>query len=200
MCSGCSGDYAGGFDFDDPDDPTADAGDRAASASFRGTSDMHLSETDLSETDLSETDLGETDLGETDFAEGTDGGPAGLEVPGGGLESCEILVTGTHIFEIRVISANSLGKNRLRKTPAALGPNAPSKHSSAASAKYYQTRQGSDETRGYATRSLRISRSFADACKAKLRGWFEETRRLARRCTGNLFDGGLRRKRADQAH
>jgi hypothetical protein len=190
MCSGCSGDYAGGFDFDDPDDPTAGAGDGAASASFRGTSDMHLGETDLSE----------TDLGETDLAEGTDGGPAGLEVREDALESCEILVTGTHIVEIRVISANSQGKNRLRKTPAALGANAPSKHSSAASAKYYQTRQGNEETRGYATRSLPISRSFAGACKAKLRGWFEETRRLARRCTGNLSDGGLRRKRADQAH
>ena len=58
MCSGCSGDYAGGFDFDDPDDPIADAGDRATSASFRGTN-----KTDLGETDLGETDLGEMDLG-----------------------------------------------------------------------------------------------------------------------------------------
>ncbi len=166
MCSACSGDYAGGFDFDDPDDPIAGAGDGAFSASLRGTS---------------ETDLGEADSGEPDLAEGTDGGPAGLEVREDGLESCEILVTGTHIVEIRVISANSQGKDRLRKMPATLAPHAPSKHSSGASANYYQTRQGSEKTRGYATRSLRLSRSFAGACKAKLKGWLQETRRLVRR-------------------
>ena len=185
MCSGCSGDYAGGFDFDDSQDPIADTGDGAFSASLRGTR---------------ETGLGETDPGEADLAEGTGGGPASVEVPEDGLESCEILVTGTHIVEIRVISANSQGKDRLWKMRSALAPHAPSKHSSAASAKYYQTRQGSEKTRGYATRSLRISRSFAGACKAKFKGWLQETRRLARRCTGNLFDGGVRRKRADQAH
>jgi hypothetical protein len=168
MCSGCSGDYSGGFDSDYPDDAIADAWDGATSASLRGTS---------------ETDLGETGLGETDLAEGTDAGPAGLEVPEDGLESCEILVTGTHIVEIRVISANSQVKGRSWRMRAALAPDAPSKHSSAASAKYYQTRQGSEETRGYATRSLPISRSFSGACKAKLKGWFQETRRLVRRCT-----------------
>jgi hypothetical protein len=190
MCSGCSGDYAGGSDSDDPDDPIAGAGDDATSASFHGTSD----------TGLGDKRLGETDLGDADFAEGTGGGPAGLEVPEDGLESCEILVSGTHIVEIRVISANSLGKDRLRNMRAAPAPNAPSKHSSAASAKYYQTHQGSEETRGYATRCQPISRSFAGACKAKLEGWFEETRRLVRRCAGSVCDGGLRRKRADQAH
>jgi hypothetical protein len=188
MCSGCSGDYAGGFDSDDPDDPIADAGDRAASASFRGTSDTYLGDTHLGETDwgnahLGETDLSERDLGETDLAGGADGGPAGLEVREDGLESCEILVTGTHIVEIRVISANSQGKDQSWRMRAALAPDAPSKHSSVASAKYYQTRQGSKETRGYATRCLRISRSFAGACKAKLKGWLRETRRLLRRCT-----------------
>ena len=62
MCSGCSGDYAGGFESDDPDsdDPTSD-GNGAASASFRGTSDK---------------ELGDTDLGETDFAQGMGGGRA----------------------------------------------------------------------------------------------------------------------------
>jgi hypothetical protein len=191
MCSGCSGDYAGGFDFDDPDDPIAGAGDCAASASFRGTSDMHLGETDLSE----------TDLGETDLAEGTDGGPAGWEVPEESLESCEILVTGTHIVEIRVISANSQGKGRSRRMRAALAPHAPSKHSSGASAKYYQTRQGGEETRGYPTRSLRASRSIAGACKAKLKGWLQETRRrLCGDLRRNRFEGGVRRKRADQGH
>lgn len=173
MCSGCSGDYAGGFDSDDPDDLIADAEDRATSASFRGTGDTHLGETGL----------GERDFGETDLAEGTDGGPAGLEVPEDALESCEILVTGTHIVEIRVIPANSQGKGRSWRMRSALAPHAPSKHSSGASAKYYQTRHGSEKTRGYATRSLRISPSFAGACKAKLKGWLQETRRLVRRYT-----------------
>ena len=175
MCSGCSGDYAGGFDSDDPDDPMADAGDNAASTSFRGTS--------------------ETDLGETDSTEGTGGGTAGLEVPEDASEDCEILVSDTHIVEIRVISANSLGQGRSRdpssdrssdrlwNTREALPPHAPSKHSSEASAKYYQTRQGSEKGRGYAAHSLRISRSFAGACKAKLNGWLQQTRRLVRRCT-----------------
>jgi hypothetical protein len=168
MCSGCSGDYAGGFDFDDPDDPIAGAGDGAFSARLRGTS---------------ETDLGETDLGEKDLAEGTGGGLAGWEVPEDGLESCEILVTGTHIVEIRVISANSQGKGRSWRMRSALAPQGPSKHSSGASAKYYQTRQGGEKTRGCAPRFLRVSRSFAGACKAKLKGWLQETRRLVRRCT-----------------
>ena len=178
MCSGCSGDYAGGFDSDDPDDSIAGAGDHAFSASFRGTSDTYLGDTHLGETDLSERDLGGTDL-----AGGTDGGPTGLEVREDGLESCEILVTGTHIVEIRVISANSQGKDQSWRMRAAPVPDAPSKHSSGASANYYQTRQGSEGTRGYATRSSRISGSFAGACKAKLKGWLQETRRLLRRCT-----------------
>jgi hypothetical protein len=172
MCSGCSGDYAGGFESDDPDsddfdDPIADAGDGATSASFRGTS--------------------ETALGETESAESTDGGPAGLELPGDAWESCEILVTGTQILEIRVISANLHGKDRSNdrsgKVPSVLALHLPGKHSSAASAKYYQTRQGSEKSRWYAARSLPISQSFVGACKAKLKGWLQETRRLMRRCT-----------------
>ncbi len=173
MCSGCSGDYAGGFESDDPDsedpdDPIASAGDGATSASFGGTS---------------EAELGDMDLGETDFAQGMGGGTAGLEVPDDSSEICEILVTSTHIVEIRVISANWRGKDRLGKTRVALPLHAPSKHSSGASAKYYQTRQGSEKTGGYAAHSIRISRSFAGACKAKLSGWLQETRRLLRKCT-----------------
>jgi len=177
MCSGCSGDYAGGFDSDDPHDPIAGAGDGVFSASFRGTSDQ----------DLSENDLSEKGLGETDLAEGTAGGRARLEVPEDASESCEILVTGTHIFEIRAISANWRGQDRTNdgfcNTRAALVSHAPSKHSSGESAKYYQTRRGSEKTRGYATRSVPISRSFAGVCKAKLKRWLQETRRLVRRCT-----------------
>ena len=98
MCSGCSGDYAGGFESDDPDaddrgDPMADAGDGATDASFRGTR--------------------ETDWGETDLAQGTGCWPASLEVPEDALESCEILVTGTHIFEIRVIFGEFAGQRSI---------------------------------------------------------------------------------------
>jgi len=180
MCSGCAGDYAGGFDPDDPDsddrdDPMADAGDGAASGSFRGTRET----------------LSNPDLGATDVAQGMGGGRAGLEAPDDSSEICEILVTGTHIVEIRVISANWRGQgrsnerssNRFWNTRAALAPRVPSKHSSGASAKYYQTRQGSAKTRGYAAHSLGISRSLAGVCKAKLNGWLQETRRLLRRCT-----------------
>ncbi len=186
MCSGCAGDYAGGFDSDDPDsedpdDPIASAGDGATFASFGGTS----------ETELGETVLGETVLGETDLAQGMGGGRAGLEAPDDSSEICEILVTGTHIVEIRVISANWRGQGRSNErsserfwnTRAALAPRVPSKHSSGASAKYYQTRQDSEKTRGYAAYSLRISRSLAGVCKAKLNGWLQQTRRLLRRCT-----------------
>lgn len=173
MCSGCAGDYAGGFDSDDPDsDDPEDPIVGATSASFRGTSDK---------------DLGGNDLGETDLAQGMGGGTAGLGVPEDASEICEILVTSTHILEIRVISANWQGQgrsnDRLGKMPAALPPHAASKHSSGASAKYYQTRQGSEKTRGCPAHSLGISRSFAGVCKAKLNEWFRETRRLLRRCT-----------------
>lgn len=174
MCSGCSGDYAGGFDSDDPEDPLADARDLAASASFGGTS---------------ETELGDMDLGEKDLAQGTGGGTASFEVPDGASEICEILVTGTHIVEIRVISANSRGldrtdgqsSERFWNTREALAPGAVSKHSSGVSAKYYQTRPSSEKTRAYATGSLPISRPFAGVCKVKLNGWAQETRRLVRR-------------------
>jgi hypothetical protein len=175
MCSGCAGDYADDPDSDDSDDPMADAGDGAASGSFRGTGET----------------LGDPDLGETDLAQGMGGGTAGLEAPDDSSEICEILVTGTQIVEIRVISANWRGQGRSNErsserfwnTRAALAPRVPSKHSSGASAKYYQTRQGSEKTRGYAAYSLRISRSLAGVCKAKLNGWLQETRRLLRRCT-----------------
>jgi len=166
MCSGCAGDYAGGFDSDDPEDPIVGPGDGATSGSFRETRET---------------------LGETDLAQGMGGGTAGLEVPEDASEICEILVTSTHILEIRVISANWQGQgrsnDRLGKMPAALPPHAASKHSSGASAKYYQTRQGSEKTRGCPAHSLGISRSFAGVCKAKLNEWFRETRRLLRRCT-----------------
>jgi hypothetical protein len=188
MCSGCSGDYAGGFDFDDADEPMDGAEDGASSASCRG---------------ASETDLGENDLGETDLAESTGGGPAGLEVPEDAWESCEILVTGTQIVEIRVISANAQGKDRSSdpsnhrsnhrssdrsgdrsgKAPPALAPHTPSKQSSGASAKYYQTRLDGEETRRQAPSSVRTSRSFARACNAKLKVWIERTRRWVRRST-----------------
>lgn len=180
MCSGCSGDYAGGFDSDDPHDPIADAGDGVFSASFRGTSD----------TDLGENDLSEKGSGETDLAQGTGGGAAGWEALEDASEICEILVTGTHIVEIRVIAANLRGlggsSDRSGKMGATPAPRAPGKHSSGASAKYYQTRQGSEKTLAYATGSLPISRTFAGACKAKVNGWFQEMWRRLLRCTAQF--------------
>jgi hypothetical protein len=43
MCSGCSGDYAGGFEFDDSEDPTADSGDGVTSASLRAARNIDAS-------------------------------------------------------------------------------------------------------------------------------------------------------------
>src|SRR5579862_4389695 len=91
MCSGCSGDYAGGFDSDDSDEPIG-AGDSALSAGFSGTTDAGL---------------GASDWGEAGGAEPKGGEPAGLEVPEAAWEACEILVTDTQIIEIRVISLHS---------------------------------------------------------------------------------------------
>ena len=156
MCSGCSGDYAGGFDSDDLDDPIAEAGDDTTSASFDG---------------------------ETGLAEVIGGGPAGLEVPEGASESCEILVTGTQIIEIRVISVNSHGQDRLGdrlgKMRSTRVPHRSDKHSSGVSAKHYPTLQGGEKSRAHGARSERISRSFAGFCKARLMGWLRETLRLA---------------------
>jgi hypothetical protein len=130
MCSGCSGDYAGGFedssegasDCGDDDRPRGNCGEPQAQGSQRSSRD----------------------------ARGFEGGwnskqdPQSATVSGLGNESaadfCEILVSATRIMEIRVIAANGgriseLAQNGTAKTPIA------GKHSRPSSAKYYQTRR-----------------------------------------------------------
>lgn len=155
MCSGCSGDYAGGFESDDPEDMTAGPREGATSGS-----------------------LGEER--NTDLSAWHGRGGGSFEVQEDALENCEILVSGTRIVEIRVIPAESHDhdKEELWKVPGAEF-SVPGKHSHAASAKYYQTRRHIGET---GVRSLGISQCFAGACKAKFKGWLEGTRRLLGKC------------------
>jgi len=185
MCSGCSGDYAGGFDSDDRDEAMANAADSVHFGGLPGTSDRNLDEKNF----------GEKDLDEADGAEGS--GLDGGERPEDDLQGCEILVTETQIIEIRVISAVSQAGNQPGKTRAASVSRTPGKHSAAKSAKYYQTRRNGGKTFASATISLRISHSFsqyfsqyfsqalAAACKTKFGGWILRARRLLRRCTAH---------------
>lgn len=174
MCSGCSGDYAGGFDSDDFEEPIDDTRNNARLAGFSRTNPALQS-----------------NWGETSLAERRDGGPSGMELREGAWEACEILVTDTQIVEIRVIAAtaNSQGnsaRDQLRKIRAALESQMPAKHSSAKSAKYYQTCHASTNAPEYADRFLAISRSlaqflprcFAGAYRARWEKWIRQTRRL----------------------
>lgn len=177
MCSGCSGDYAGGFDSDDSDEPVGDSADSALLAGLSGTGD---------------TGLGQRAWSEASGEGRRDGGPSGLESPAAAWEDCEILVTATQIVEIRVIAANSQGnsaKDHLGKMRAEAHPR--DKQSPAESAKYYQTRHVREETSECARRSPRILRSLtqllprcsAGASRTRLEGWLGKARRLFRRCT-----------------
>lgn len=180
MCSGCSGDYAGGFDSDDFDEAIAGARDSVSFAGFHGTS----------EEDLGGKNLDQNDLDEAHSAEG--GRPAGLELPEDAMEACEILVTGTHIVEVRVIWANSQARDQQEdwqwRMRAALSLLTPGKHSTAKSAKYYRTCLAAEKASGYATGSPGISRWFsqrfaqflAGACKTKLGRSLQKTRRFVR--------------------
>lgn len=152
MCSGCSGDYAGGFEFDDPSDPTAVSADEVSSTSLGAAPDMEASDC-------------------------REQAARGFELREDSAENFEILVSGTQIIEIRVIPANFQANQLPRR---ALKSHTPSKHSRGASAKYYPTRDGSDQNRGRAAASLHISRSVARVCKAGFKEWLEKTRRLIR--------------------
>jgi len=154
MCSGCSGDYAGGFEFDDNEEATADSEDRGSSASLRATPD-------------------------NDLRSCRGRAPGGFEQREDSAENFEILVSGTQIIEIRVIPATSQAHDEFwkKRDPET---HKTRKHSSGASAKYYQTRQISQGSRRYATHSLRFSRWVAGVCKSRFKGWIEETRRFVK--------------------
>lgn len=159
MCSGCSGDYAGGFESDDPGDGVFDSSGIPSSASLH--------------------EEPETGLG------GWRGqGAEGFPVQEDGAENCEILVSGTRIIEIRVIPVKSRDNDQQRRIRVA-GPTVAGKQSRAASAKYYQTRQPQESPKAdheRAMRHLRISRSIAGACKSKFAGWLGQARRLLGKC------------------
>ena len=152
MCSGCSGDYAGGFEFDDPEEIEAAAREAAAPSSARSGR-------------------------EADVHGGRERGSHG---PQDAADSFEILVSGTRIIEIRVISANLPTNDQLRKMRA-LESQEPGKHSNAASAKYYPTRESGEKNPKWGAGCLRKARSLARACRSRFNGCLGEARRLARR-------------------
>jgi hypothetical protein len=179
MCSGCSGDYSDGFDFDDSEDLEADSVGTAGLAWLCGERD--------------------TDL-EFHFKEGLRGFEAST---GAGLnleskaessadagEKCEILVSGTQIIEIRMIPANSHYVSELRRVQASEMA-AARKQSDAASAKYYQTCKGSAKTttnRVQVSGALRVAGCAAGECKHQFAKSFE----WARRTFGKLRAGNFR--------
>jgi hypothetical protein len=138
MCSGCAGDYAGGFD---------DSAEAGADSDHPGWPAWNWREPG--------------EQGTTRNSEKTRAFEA--ESPVGGdrrssiaprtkdekaSEVWEILVSGKRIIEIRMIEGND--RELIELAAAAAGGAPPGQHSSAASAKYYQTRRaGTESTRNY---------------------------------------------------
>lgn len=172
MCSGCSGDYAGGFEFDDPDDPTANSVDDVSSTSFGAAPDIEA----------------------RNCAERA---ARSFELRNDGAENFEILVSATQIVEIRMIPANVQANQLPRRAPES---HTPSKHSRGASAKYYQTRQGSETNCWCAVRCLRIPRAVARVCKSGFKEWLKKTRRMIRQSTAQSTGVWSSKEAADQRH
>jgi len=112
MCSGCSGDYAWGFeDLDDPvnegsssDGPTCwnrakEGGNRLSAERVAGFEDSPRAQWGSQRSNL----LGPGSAGEN------------------GLEGCEVLVTATHIVEIRAFGINSEGMRKLLENESGTG-------------------------------------------------------------------------------
>jgi hypothetical protein len=127
MCSGCSGDYAG--DFDESDDAVSEPNSGDGPAVWdRPDSDRNR--------------LRDERAGGVEDGRNTQRSSSRTDLSGSrnedGAEIYEILVSATHIVEIRVFAINAEGWGNVGKAePAIAGP---VKHSVGASAKYYQTR------------------------------------------------------------
>lgn len=136
VCSGCSGDYDG--EFDDAGEPVADSGDANWLAWNCGEPDEQGSQRKSEKARAFEAES---------FLEGnwqSDMARRCKDVST--AQVCEILVSGTRIIEIRMIAANDGELQELAGTGAGETPPA-LQHSTAASAKYYQTRYAEAESR-----------------------------------------------------
>lgn len=152
MCSGCSGDYAGGFD--DTGEPTA------------GSGEVNWQTWNCGEPD----EPGSQQIPEKTRAfEGN--APARREWQSAAVpppsdqhagDVCEILVSGTRIIEIRMIEASNGGLDELAHLASAQGTPL-RQHSAEASAKYYQTRRPGGESSSHRTQPL-FCRAFS--CRA----------------------------------
>src|SRR5690349_16624309 len=128
MCSGCSGEYAGGFD--DPGERAAD-GDGANSLAWNwGEPDKQGSQPPSEETRGFEPKM--PSRGERHAIARGSSGESSPDV-------WEILVSGTQILEIRVIAANGCELKELRGAGTNAKPPA-CQQSASVSAKYYKTR------------------------------------------------------------
>jgi hypothetical protein len=128
MCSGCAGEYAGGFD--DPGECAAD-GDGANSLTWNcGEPDQQRSQPPAEETRGFEPKV--TSRGDRHAIARASSDESSSDV-------WEILVTGTHIVEIRIIAANGCELKELRGAGADAQPRA-CQQSASVSAKYYKTR------------------------------------------------------------
>jgi hypothetical protein len=167
MCSGCSGDYAGGFESDDSEEPASDSG-AAISPPVGGLKGFEA-----------DTDTGAGPNSESNVGSKTEGG-----------EICDILVSGTRIIEIRTVLASSCCANELQEGRASEMA-AARKHSSMTSAKHYQTREGGAKistNRMQISGVPRVTGSAGDVCTNKAKKWFE----WGRRAIGKLSAGDSR--------
>jgi hypothetical protein len=168
VCSGCSGDYAGGFE--DSSERASDCGDdnrprgncrESQAQGGRKTRNMHAFE----------------------GAWNSQGDPQSAIVSGLGNESaadfCEILVSARRIMEIRVIAANGGRISELAQNGAAKRPIA-GKHSTPSSAKYYQTRRTASQSS-----ADRVQGSFLLGIVGFITRHFGRGAQYARKAMGN---------------
>src|SRR5579883_3245304 len=131
MCSGCAGDYSGGFDSDENDEFAADGGEERVGGRWLNTGGAG---------------------GGSDDGMGTDAGGRIEQDPSRGAEpdriadDYEVLVSGTQIVELRIISV-SFPQGSGPESRQGLGRATTGKQSRASTAKYYPTQPAQRDDR-----------------------------------------------------
>jgi hypothetical protein len=169
MCSGCSGDYAGGFD--DTGEPNAGSGEVNWQTRKCGEPDEPGSQQSPEKTRAFE----DNPPGRREWQSATV--PPLSDQHAGDV--CEILVSGTRIIEIRMIEMNGGGLDEVAHLASAQGTPL-RQHSAEASAKYYQTRRpggegGSDRTQPLFCRAF--SRGAAGFIGVNFNRWLRRARK-----------------------
>lgn len=161
MCSGCSGNYDGGFDFEDCGD----------SPGFAGENDSPAGTWRVPEERGRRPSAGGSGRFEVHAVPKANSELADLPGVGNerGGEICEIMVSATRIVEIRVISAQG---GEIKGLGCAEGAERPAvrKHSTMESAKYYRTR-GNEAERHSDRVQMSCFRGLAAVAASHFKRW-----------------------------